>query len=107
MCRLTDEMIEGQFDSDEPEREEWLVLFIFLAALVVAGWLLMGCMSISITNYATGTNSKIVNSTTQDKPIRAGVSTTGEAIGEALGAAMGTSALSEGLGAIKEIKAAK
>jgi hypothetical protein len=56
---------------------KWIALSVVL--LVVC---LGGCMSITIQD------SLIINSgVAQDKPIRAGVSTTGEAIGEALKAA--------------------
>src|SRR5574343_918639 len=57
-------------------------LVILIAALCVALAGLTGCMTVTVSN------SLLMGSTiNQDKPIRAGVSTTGEAIGEVIKAA--------------------
>jgi hypothetical protein len=57
--------------------------FVFKIVALIAVLLLgvSGCMTVSITD------SIVMGGINQDKPIRAGVSTTGEAIGEAIKAA--------------------
>ena len=82
MCRLTDDLAEGRFDEDAPEREAFVLFLLFIGALLFCGWMLAGCMTVEVHD------SLLVNSSVeQDKPVRAGLSTTGEAIGEALKAA--------------------
>jgi hypothetical protein len=68
------------------EDDRFVCWFRFLlgamAALLLSGLFLCGCMTVNVTD------SLLVNSSlSQEKPIRAGVSTTGEALGELIKAA--------------------
>lgn len=83
MWRVEDELSRGVYD--EVDVRNWKHIAMWIATLLWFAVAIISVMGCSTTNLS---NCILVNSTlSQDKPIRAGISTTGEALGEMIKAA--------------------